>query len=48
LEYHEIAQARQLPLGTVQWRVFNSKKKLAAHSAAGRSLRGARSGCSSE
>jgi len=31
LEYHEIATARQLPIGTVQWRVFNAKKKLAPH-----------------
>lgn len=30
-EYHEIAAARAIPIGTVQWRVFNSKKKLAAH-----------------
>jgi RNA polymerase sigma-70 factor (ECF subfamily) len=29
-EYHEIAAARSIPIGTVQWRVFNSKKKLAA------------------
>lgn len=29
-EYHEIAKARAIPIGTVQWRVFNSKKKLAA------------------
>jgi RNA polymerase sigma-70 factor (ECF subfamily) len=28
-EYHEIAAARSLPIGTVQWRVFNAKKKLA-------------------
>jgi DNA-directed RNA polymerase specialized sigma24 family protein len=28
-EYHEIAAARQIPIGTVQWRVFNAKKKLA-------------------
>jgi len=28
-EYHEIAAARDTPIGTVQWRVFNSKKKLA-------------------
>ena len=28
-EYHEIAAARGAPIGTVQWRVFNSKKKLA-------------------
>jgi RNA polymerase sigma-70 factor (ECF subfamily) len=30
-EYHEIAAAKCIPIGTVQWRVFNSKKKLAAH-----------------
>jgi DNA-directed RNA polymerase specialized sigma24 family protein len=30
-EYHEIAAARAIPIGTVQWRVFNSKKKLAVH-----------------
>ena len=30
-EYHEIADAQAIPIGTVQWRVFNSKKKLAAH-----------------
>jgi RNA polymerase sigma-70 factor (ECF subfamily) len=30
-EYHEIAAAHAIPIGTVQWRVFNSKKKLAAH-----------------
>jgi RNA polymerase sigma-70 factor (ECF subfamily) len=30
-EYHEIAAAQSVPIGTVQWRVFNSKKKLAAH-----------------
>jgi RNA polymerase sigma-70 factor (ECF subfamily) len=30
-EYHEIAAAQAVPIGTVQWRVFNSKKKLAAH-----------------
>ena len=27
-EYHEIAAARAIPIGTVQWRVFNAKKKL--------------------
>jgi RNA polymerase sigma-70 factor, ECF subfamily len=27
-EYHEIAAAKQIPMGTVQWRVFNGKKKL--------------------
>jgi len=30
-EYHEIAAAQAVPVGTVQWRVFNSKKKLAVH-----------------
>ncbi len=30
-EYHEIADARNIPIGTVQWRVFNAKKKLAPH-----------------
>jgi RNA polymerase sigma-70 factor (ECF subfamily) len=35
-EYHEIAAAQDIPVGTVQWRVFNSKKKLAVYlSAAG-------------
>ncbi len=26
---HEIAAARAIPIGTVQWTVFNAKKKLA-------------------
>jgi RNA polymerase sigma-70 factor, ECF subfamily len=30
-EYHEIAAATNIPIGTVQWRVFNAKKKLAPH-----------------
>ena len=30
LEYHEIAEALQMPTGTVQWKVFHAKKKLAA------------------
>ncbi|HTU48430.1 MAG TPA: RNA polymerase sigma factor [Bryobacteraceae bacterium] len=30
-QYHEIAAARNTPIGTVQWRIFNSKKKLARH-----------------
>jgi RNA polymerase sigma-70 factor (ECF subfamily) len=30
-EYHEIATAQAIPIGTVQWRVFNAKKKLAPH-----------------
>ena len=30
-EYHEIAAAQAVPVGTVQWRVFNSKKKLASY-----------------
>ncbi len=28
-EYHEIAAAQNIPIGTVQWRVFSAKKKLA-------------------
>ena len=27
-EYHEIAAAKRMPIGTVQWIVFNAKKKL--------------------
>ena len=30
-EYHEIAAAQAIPIGTLKWRVFNAKKKLAAH-----------------
>lgn len=30
-KYHEIAAAHAIPLGTVQWRVFNAKKKLAPY-----------------
>jgi RNA polymerase sigma-70 factor (ECF subfamily) len=30
-QYHEIAAAKAMPIGTVQWRVFNAKKKLAPH-----------------
>ena len=30
-EYHEIDAAQAIPVGTVQWRVFNAKKKLAPH-----------------
>jgi DNA-directed RNA polymerase specialized sigma24 family protein len=37
-EYHEIASAQAIPIGTVQWRVFNSKKKLAVHLAPLRDL----------
>jgi len=29
LEYHEIAEVLEMPLGTVQWKVFDTKKKLA-------------------
>jgi RNA polymerase sigma-70 factor (ECF subfamily) len=29
LEYHEIAEVLGLPAGTVQWKVFNAKRKLA-------------------
>ena len=28
-EYHEIAAAKNMPIGTVGWMVFNAKKKLA-------------------
>jgi RNA polymerase sigma-70 factor (ECF subfamily) len=30
LEYHEIASTLNIPLGTVQWKIFHSKRKLAA------------------
>ena len=30
-EYHEIAAAQSIPIGTVQWRVFSAKRKLAPH-----------------
>jgi len=30
-QYHEIAAAKRIPLGTVQWRVHSAKKKLAPH-----------------
>lgn len=33
-EYHEIAAKQAIPIGTVQWRVHNAKKKLAPHLAA--------------
>jgi RNA polymerase sigma-70 factor (ECF subfamily) len=36
LEYHEIAEALQMPTGTVQWKVFHSKKKLATRFGQGR------------
>ena len=29
-EYHEIAAAKAIPMGTVEWRAFNARKKLAA------------------
>lgn len=35
-EYHEIAAVKSIPIGTVQWRVFNAKKKLAPHLAGSR------------
>ncbi len=31
LQYHEIAAAQAIPIGTVQSRVFNAKKTLAPH-----------------
>jgi RNA polymerase sigma-70 factor (ECF subfamily) len=30
-EYHEIAAAHRIPIGTVQWRVFSAKRKLAPY-----------------
>jgi RNA polymerase sigma-70 factor, ECF subfamily len=30
-EYHEIAAAQAVPIGTVQWRIFKAKQKLAPH-----------------
>jgi RNA polymerase sigma-70 factor (ECF subfamily) len=30
-EYHEIAAAHAIPIGTVQWRVFSAKRKLAPY-----------------
>ncbi len=30
LEYHEIAELLEIPIGTAQWKVFHSKRKLAA------------------
>jgi RNA polymerase sigma-70 factor (ECF subfamily) len=38
LEYHEIAAAQAIPIGTVQSRVFNAKKKLAPHLASARTV----------
>src|SRR5262249_48176536 len=30
-EYHEIAAAQDIPIGTAQWRVFSAKRKLAPY-----------------
>ena len=30
-EYHEIATARRAPIGTIKWKIFDCKKKLAKH-----------------
>jgi RNA polymerase sigma-70 factor (ECF subfamily) len=38
-EYHEIAAAQGTPVGTIQWRIFNSKKKLAKHLSPGHATR---------
>ena len=35
LEHHEIAAVLGIPLGTVQWRIFQAKRKLAARFGAG-------------
>ena len=37
-EYHEIAAAQAIPIGTVQWRAFNSKNKLVVHLSPARDL----------
>ena len=37
-EYHEIAAAQAIPIGTVQWRVFNAKKKLTPYLATGQEI----------
>ena len=29
-EYHEIAGAQPIPIGTLKWQVFSAKKKLGA------------------
>jgi RNA polymerase sigma-70 factor (ECF subfamily) len=31
LEYHEISTATEIPIGTIQWRVFSAKRKLAPY-----------------
>jgi RNA polymerase sigma factor (sigma-70 family) len=31
MEYHEIAAAQAVPIGTAQWRVFSAKRKLAPY-----------------
>ena len=31
LEYHEIAQVLGAPIGTIQWRIFRAKRKIAEH-----------------
>ena len=35
-DYHKIASATLIPIGTLEWRAFNAKKKLAPHLAGGR------------
>ncbi len=39
LEYHEISAIVGLPLGTVQWRIFEAKRRLAARFGSGASKR---------
>jgi RNA polymerase sigma-70 factor, ECF subfamily len=39
-EYHEIAAAQSAPIGTIQWRVHNAKRKLALHLRAVRTTAG--------
>ncbi len=40
-KYHEIASAKSIPIGTVQWRVFSAKKKLAPWVTGGERMRNA-------
>jgi RNA polymerase sigma factor (sigma-70 family) len=44
-EYHEIAAAHATPIGTVQWRIFNSKKKLTTLLTSRQSTHNARPEC---
>ncbi|MBV8807354.1 MAG: sigma-70 family RNA polymerase sigma factor, partial [Acidobacteriaceae bacterium] len=45
-EYHKIAVAQRIPIGTVQWRIFNCKKKLCNVLTSKYSARAVRRDCS--